>query len=144
MNNSNKSRLIYTTLVPIEILSILLSLSHRSIAKPLGLFVSSQLRDGYYFVVEKGQTESTYSLTIKDGYINYDGTYDNYGCPTIKSGVLLKDKCTIDKPPYSPVPNKVIKALSKNKYIVINSTQVMRITPNGSKTVLTWFKRLGQ
>lgn len=36
--------------------------------------------------------------------------------------------------------NQKVKS-SKNKYISINSSQIMRILPNGKKYVLTWDKK---
>ena len=86
------------------------------------VFVNSDLKDGYYFILFEGDISPLYSITVKNGSVISDGSSDKYGC--------LGYDCHRYMHEYA----------GKNVYIFINELQVLRVTPDGSKNVLTWYK----
>jgi len=80
--------------------------------------------NGFYGVLESGTLSPDYAITVEDNMVTSDTTEaDEYGC-------LGARGCDY----YS--------TSGKNEYIIFNEKQIIRKTPSGSKTVLTWYKDL--
>ena len=78
--------------------------------------------NGWYGVLESGTLSPDYAITVEDNMVTGDYSDDEYGC--------LGRGCDH------------YASSGKNEYIIFNEKQIIRKTPNGNKTVLTWFKGL--
>ena len=81
-------------------------------------------KDGYYSDAVAGSGipagEPNHGLLVQGGKVVADFSFDDYGC--------MGRGCNF-------------KALVKaNQYTQVNDQQILRITPVGSRTVVTWYK----
>ena len=119
--------------VPVSILAFIgaLSLQCSAFGESFGQRFASPPKDGHYFLTEQtGNTRMPYYVVV--GVI-------------VHKGKVISDRSdlTIDKPYaceiYAERCNEAAMA-RRNTYTVINSTQILRSTPNGKQFVLTWDK----
>ena len=92
--------------------------------QPPNLAQSAFFRDGYYSDAVAGSGlpagEPNHGLLVRGGKVEADFSFDDYGC--------MGRGCDFEA---------LVKA---NQYTRINDRQILRITPAGSRTVITWYK----
>jgi hypothetical protein len=85
---------------------------------------STLFKDGYYSDAVAGSglpaSEPKHGLLVVEGKVKADFSFDDYGC--------MGRGCDFET---------LVKA---NKYTQINNRKILRITPAGSRTVVTWYK----
>jgi len=89
--------------------------------------LSEKVRDGYYFFVDKRYDSNIppYGIKVKNSIVISDHSDDKYGCTGVEC-------------------SKITSISRHTKYVIINSTQILRETPDKKKVILTWFKPLEQ
>ncbi len=109
-------------------------LTLQTVAAPIFNVVDRRLRDGeYYDSVE--YLSPTYSITVKDGKVIDDASEDGFGCSWNEFGLRCSAKRNKD------FRNFLLSLAKKNDYMFINKSQILRLTPDGKKVVLTWYKK---
>lgn len=91
--------------------------------RPFRCKLQGKALNGYYGILESGTLSPDYAITVDGNMVTGDySEADEYGC--------MGRGCDH------------YASSGKNKYIMFNEKQIIRETPNGDKTVLTWFKGL--
>lgn len=99
--------------------------SSPTLAQSFRYFVNLNLKNGFYFLVDKDTLSPSYAVTVEDGYVTADvSDGDEFGC--------IGRGCDAQMSKYA----------GKNSYAYINPVQLMRETPDGKRVVLSWFKDL--
>lgn len=101
-------------------------------AELFGQKLEGNIRDGFYFLTHKtGNPRLPYEVIVS--VIIYKGRVASDTSMLVED---LKYACET----YDRTCNGKVRS-AKNKYLVINSSQLLRVLPDGRRFVLTWDKK---